>query len=55
MSNFAEACYDQNSITELQQALSGDADQSDMVEWGLTVDEWFEQIKEALDELVADQ
>ena len=55
MNNFAEACYSQNSIVELQQALKGEADQSDMAEWGLTAGEWFEQIKEALDELVADQ
>ena len=55
MSNFAEACYDQNSVAELQEALKGEPDQSDMAEWGLTASEWREQIKEALDELIADQ
>jgi len=55
MRNFAEACYNQNSIAELQQALKGEADQADMAEWGLTENDWREQVKEALDELMADQ
>ena len=48
---FAEACYDQNSIASLEEALAGEADQTDMKQWGLTADECKEQIKLALNEL----
>lgn len=51
--SFAEACLNQNSIAELQAALSESADQSDMSEWGLTGAQWREQIQIALDAKLA--
>lgn len=51
---FAESCYNQNSIQELIDGLTQDADQSDMIEWGLTEDQWRDQIKVALAEMLAD-
>ena len=51
---FAAACYDQNSIEELELALSGSADQTDMQTWGLTEKQWREQIAMALEALRAD-
>ena len=51
---FAEACYDQNSIDELEDALKGDADKTDMENWGVTAEEWREQIELALAEKRAD-
>ena len=53
--SFAEACYDQNSISELQQALRGSPDKGDMKKWGLTESEWKKQIKIALDNKIADK
>ena len=52
---FAAACYDQNSISELEQALIDGPDQSDMKEWGLTADEYMAQIKLALMAKLEDQ
>lgn len=46
--SFAEACYDQNSIAELESALAAGPDSADMSEWGLTAKEWRDQIKLAL-------
>ena len=43
-STFAEACYNMNSIAELENALQKNADQSDMKTWKLTENEWREQI-----------
>lgn len=51
---FAEACYNQNSIEELEAALQGKADATDMKGWGLTEEQWREQIRIALQELKAD-
>jgi hypothetical protein len=45
---FAEACFNQNSIEELEQALKDGPDATDMQTWGLTADEWREQIELAL-------
>ena len=45
---FAESCYDMNSIYELESALAGPADETDMKTWGITSDEWREQIELAL-------
>ena len=44
----AEACYNQNSIAELEAALSGQPDAADCETWGITHEEWFAQIKLAL-------
>ena len=54
MNAFAEACYDQNTIEDLESALSGTPDVADMKEWKLSEDEWKEQIQEAIDELKSD-
>lgn len=45
---FAAACYDQNSISDLEAALAGEPDQTDMGTWGLSAAEWRSQIKLAL-------
>ena len=52
---FAEACYNQNSIEQLRTALTSPADETDMKEWGLSKEEYFEQIQLALDELIEEQ
>ncbi len=45
---FAHACIESNSINELETALQGYADKTDMNQWGLTAAEWREQIEMAL-------
>lgn len=45
---FAAACYNMNSIEELEQALQGPADRTDMKEWGIGSSVWREQIQLAL-------
>ena len=45
---FAAACYDMNSIPELEAALAGPADTTDMRAWGLTEQEWRDEIALAL-------
>ena len=45
---FAAACYDQNSIAELEQALKNGPDVTDMKTWNLTADEWRDEIELAL-------
>lgn len=48
---FAMACYDMNSIEELEAChASGDADDTDCAEWGITADEWSQAIEAALNE-----
>lgn len=50
---FAVACYDTNSIEELQQP--GRADPADLAAWGITPEQWREAIDAALaDRLAAD-
>ena len=51
LNTFAAACYDMNSINELTEALAGEPDETDMSEWGITAEEWREQIAIALTEL----
>ncbi len=51
---FAAACYDQNSIADLRQALAGPVDATDCATWGITADEWRQQIEAALAEKIAD-
>ena len=46
--SFAEACYNQNSIRELEDALASAPDAVELETWGLTADEWREQIELAL-------
>ena len=50
LNTFAEACYNMNSIQELEEALNQGPDQCDMDEWGISADEWKEQISAALAE-----
>ncbi|ELA9292951.1 hypothetical protein QUO15_004413 [Vibrio parahaemolyticus] len=45
---FSEACYNQNSIDELRTALLNGRDETDMQVWGLSEDEWEEQVVAAL-------
>jgi hypothetical protein len=46
--SLAAACYEQNTIAELEEALHAPADPVDMEAWGLAEDEYYEQIKLAL-------
>mgnify|MGYP001469338105 CR=1 FL=1 len=52
---FAAACYDQNTVDELRAALAGDPDTIDMATWGLSADEWREEIRKALTAKLADE
>ena len=45
---FAAACYNENSITDLETALAGVPDALDMAAWNLSVDEWRDQIEMAI-------
>jgi hypothetical protein len=45
---FAAACYDQNSIADLEQCLINGPDKTDMRTWNITAGEWMEQIQLAL-------
>ena len=54
LNTFAAACYDMNSIVELEQALKDGPDATDMQEWDLTESEWTEQVEAALAELKED-
>jgi hypothetical protein len=47
---FAQACYDMNSIEELEDALKGDADETDMKTWCICSEEWRDQVELALAE-----
>lgn len=51
---FAAACYNNNSIAELEAALAAAPDAADMRAWGLSEAEWREQIKLALEAKRAD-
>lgn len=42
---FAAACIDQNSLQELCKALEDGPDERDLREWGLTDNEWLEQVE----------
>ena len=52
---FAAACYNDNTIAELEEALIDGPDASDMANWGISEIEWREQIELALTELRADE
>ena len=46
---FAEACFNQNSLHELNEALAQEgADDTDCNTWGISPEEWRESIKAAL-------
>ncbi len=49
LNGFSEACYNENSIDDLVDALeSDDADKTDCKTWGITPSEWRTQIAMAL-------
>ena len=52
---FAAACYDGNTIEDLEDALVGDADETDMKAWDINSTQWREQIQLALTELKTDR
>jgi len=45
---FAEACYENNSISELMAATESDADETDCNTWGITAEEWGNAVVAAL-------
>lgn len=56
LNTFAAACYDQNSVKELEQALKEDPDRTDMRTWGIETDEeYYAQIRMALAAKKADK
>jgi hypothetical protein len=49
--NFATACFDQNSIAELESPHAPeDADLDECSNWGITPEEWSDAIEAALNE-----
>ena len=48
LSGFAAACYDQNTIGELIEALAGPCDTTDCAEWEIDEKEWRAAIAAAL-------
>jgi len=48
---FASACYEQNTVKELEDALSCGADETDRRVWDITAEEWEEQVELAIEEL----
>ena len=53
---FATACYEQNSIDELHEALLAfpEGDTADMKQWDITADEWRDAIYAAKHQLMLD-
>lgn len=49
---FAAVCFNTNTIEDLEKALCGPADQTDMETWGLTEDEWRQQMVQAMAALI---
>uniref|UniRef100_A0A6M3XLQ7 Uncharacterized protein n=1 Tax=viral metagenome TaxID=1070528 RepID=A0A6M3XLQ7_9ZZZZ len=52
---FAAACYEQNSIQELLNALMDEPDAADLETWDITAQAWREEIRIALEAKLADQ
>ncbi len=52
--DFAAACYNDNTIPELQESLAGPPDETDMATWGITADGWRSSIEQALTALLAE-
>jgi hypothetical protein len=46
--DFAEAFCNRNSLKELKEALTGEADETDMKTWNLTEDQWREALEVAI-------
>ena len=51
---FAEACYDMNTREELEDALRVNNSETDCKTWGITHEQWRENIQVALDEMDED-
>lgn len=49
-SNFAVACFDGNTMEELENASHFCADEGDMKGWDISREEWHDAIKTALEE-----
>lgn len=52
---FAAACYDLNTIEELESVLQADVEQVDLDQWGLTESEYKNELKRAIQALKEDQ
>jgi hypothetical protein len=48
LEGFGAACYDENSIDELLEALEEGVDKTDCKNWGMTEEEWWKGIHDAL-------
>jgi hypothetical protein len=48
LEGFAEACYDQNHVSELVEALGEPASDTDIANWDIDADEWRGAIEQAL-------
>lgn len=53
--NFAVACYNDNTINELEEVLSDSVCDTDCRAWGISMDEWRDAINAALFELREDE
>jgi len=51
---FAEACYSENSLSELMQAYNESPDRTDCREWAIDGHEWLLAIEAALAQRLAD-
>lgn len=55
LTGFAEACYDNNSVRELFDALQeGGADSTSCADWGITAEESYSAMEEALAVKISD-
>lgn len=48
LNGFAEACYEQNSVADMANFETADADETDMKNWDIDEEEWREAQKKAL-------
>jgi len=46
--SFASACFDSKTIKELKSAFNRDAEPDDCIKWGISSNEWKENIEMAL-------
>jgi len=47
--SFAEACYNQNTVSELREIADGEPDATDMNVWSLSETEWHDAVCDALE------
>jgi len=48
LAGFADACFNENSVSELLEALAAPADEASMEAWGIGPDEYYAAIEQAL-------